>query len=101
MRGAQPSSSRRTIASSSGASAERVLRVGSVVAAREYGSQADALVRSNREFGDLASATDGLDGTTLPASYEVGLRTGPRMEERPDALGATLRQTAGVADVRY
>ena len=80
---------------------EAVLTLGSVVAAREYVSKADALVRFKRTFGDLASATDGLDGNPLPASYEVRLRTGPRMEERLDALGATLRQTAGVADVRY
>jgi len=80
---------------------EAVLTLGSVVAAREDVSKADALVRFKRTFGDLASATDGLDGNPLPASYEVRLRTGPRMEERLDALGATLRQTAGVADVRY
>jgi len=29
------------------------------------------------------------------------LRTGPGVEERLDALGASLRQTTGVADVRY
>ncbi len=80
---------------------EAVLTPGSVVAAREYVSKADALVRFKRTFGDLASATDGLDGNPLPASYEVRLRTGPGVEERLDALGATLRQTAGVADVRY
>ena len=80
---------------------EAVLTPGSVVAAREYVSKAEALVRFKRTFGDLASATDGLDGNPLPASYEVRLRTGPGMEERLDALGATLRQTAGVADVRY
>jgi cell division transport system permease protein len=80
---------------------EAVLTPGSVVAAREYVSKADALVRFKRTFGDLATATDGLSGNPLPASYEVTLRTGPGAEERLDALGATLRQTAGVADVRY
>ena len=80
---------------------EAVLTPGRVVAAREYVSKSDALVRFKRTFGDLASATDGLSGNPLPASYEVKLRTGPGMEERLDALGATLRQTAGVADVRY
>jgi cell division transport system permease protein len=80
---------------------EAVLTPGSVIAAREYVSKADALVRFKRTFGDLASTTDGLSGNPLPASYEVTLRTGPGVEERLDALGATLRQTAGVADVRY
>ena len=80
---------------------EAVLTPGSVVAAREYVSKVDALVRFNRTFGDLAPAADGLSANPLPASYEVTLRTGPGVEERLDALGATLRQTAGVADVRY
>jgi cell division transport system permease protein len=80
---------------------EAVLTPGSVVAAREYVSKADALVRFKRTFGDLASATDGLSANPLPASYEVTLRTGPGVEERLDALAAALRQTAGVADVRY
>ena len=80
---------------------EALLTPGSVVAVREYVSKADALVRFKRTFGDLASATDGLSANPLPASYEVKLRTGPGVEERLDALGATLRQTAGVADVRY
>jgi len=80
---------------------EAVLTPGSVVAGREYVSKADALVRFKRTFGDLASATDGLSANPLPASYEVKLHTGPGVEERLDALGATLRQTAGVADVRY
>ena len=80
---------------------EALLTPGSVVAAREYVSKADALVRFKRTFGDLVSATDGLSANPLPASYEVTVRTGPGVEERLDALGATLRQTAGVADVRY
>ena len=80
---------------------EDLLTPGSVVAVREYVSKADALVRFKRTFGDLASATDGLSANPLPASYEVKLRTGPGVEERLDALGASLRQTTGVADVRY
>ena len=80
---------------------EAVLTPGTVIAAREYVSKADALVRFKRTFGDLASTTDGLSANPLPASYEVTLRTGPGVEERLDALGTTLRQTAGVADVRY
>ena len=80
---------------------ETVLAPGGVVAAREYVSKSDALVRFKRTFGDLASAVGGLSDNPLPASYEVKLRTGPGVEERLDALGAALRQMAGVADVRY
>ena len=80
---------------------ETVLAPGGVVAAREYVSKSDALVRFKRTFSDLASAVDGLSDNPLPASYEVKLRTGPGVEASVDTLGATLRQTAGVADVRY
>ena len=38
---------------------------------------------------------------TLPASYEVRLKTGPASEAGVEALGAKLRDTSGVADVRY
>ena len=80
---------------------ETVLAPGGVVAAREYVSKSDALVRFKRTFSDLASAVDGLSDNPLPASYEVKLRTGPGVEASVDTLGATLRQAAGVADVRY
>ena len=80
---------------------ETILAPGSVVAAREYVSKSDALVRFKRTFGDLASAVDSLGDNPLPASYEVKLRTGPGVEASVDQLGATLRQAAGVADVRY
>jgi cell division transport system permease protein len=80
---------------------ETILAPGSVVAAREYVSKSDALVRFKRTFGDLASAVDSLSDNPLPASYEVTLRAGPGVEASVDQLGATLRQAAGVADVRY
>ena len=80
---------------------ETILVPGSVVAAREYVSKSDALARFKRTFSDLASALDSLGDNPLPASYEVKLRTGPGVEASVDRLGAALRQSGGVADVRY
>ena len=80
---------------------ETILARGTVVAAREYVSKSDALARFKRTFGDLASAVDSLGDNPLPASYEVTLRTGPGVEASVDRLAAALRQSAGVADVRY
>ena len=80
---------------------ERLLMPGGLVAAREYVSKSTALDRFRRTFGDLGSAFDGLDDNPLPASYEVRLSTGAGAESGADRLGATLRATAGVADLRY
>ena len=80
---------------------ETILARGTVVAAREYVSKSDGLARFKRTFGDLASAVDSLGDNPLPASYEVTLRTGPGVEASVDRLAAALRQSAGVADVRY
>lgn len=80
---------------------ERALAPGEVVAGREYVSKAAALARFKRTFGDVSSAIDGLGGNPLPASYEVQLRSGAAARARLDGLAAQLRQTPGVADVRY
>ena len=80
---------------------EAALAPNDVVAAREYVSKADALVRFKQTFTDLAAAADTLGDNPLPASYEVRLRTGPTAQSAVDALGSRLRQTPGVADVRY
>ena len=80
---------------------ETVLAPGDLVAGREYVSKADALVRFKQTFSDLAGAVDTLGGNPLPASYEVRLRTGPAAQTAVEALGQKLRQTPGVADVRY
>jgi cell division transport system permease protein len=82
-------------------SIEAVLAPGPIVAEREYVSKAEALVRFRQIFGELASAFDELGDNPLPASYEVRLRTGTAAQAGLDDLGARLRQTAGVADVRY
>ena len=80
---------------------ESALASNEIVAAREFVSKTDALVRFKQTFTDLAAAVDTLGDNPLPASYEVRLRTGPAAQSAVDALGARLRQTPGVADVRY
>lgn len=80
---------------------EKVLAPGDLVASYEYVSKSDALVRFKQTFGDLAAAIDALGDNPLPASMEVRLRTGPTAPDGVDTLASTLKQTPGVADVRY
>jgi len=83
---------------------ESLLAPSEIVASHEYVSKADALVRFKQTFTDLAGAVDTLGDNPLPASYEVRLQAGPVGPSGTsplDALGARLRQTPGVADVRY
>jgi len=80
---------------------ESLLTPSEIVTAHEYVSKADALVRFKQTFSDLAAAVDTLGDSPLPASYEVRLRTGSSAQTSVEALGARLRQTPGVADVRY
>src|SRR2546428_866354 len=80
---------------------ESLLTPSEIVTAHEYVSKADALVRFKQTFSDLAAAVDTLGDSPLPASYEVRLRTGPSAQTSVEALGGRLRQTPGVADVRY
>jgi cell division transport system permease protein len=80
---------------------EQAIAAAPVVTAREYVSKADALARFRRTFADLAAAVDGLGDNPLPASYELRLSGGPAARAAMDDLGTKLRQTPGVADVRY
>jgi cell division transport system permease protein len=80
---------------------EAVLAPSETIAAHEYVSKADALVRFKQTFGDLAATLDGLGNNPLPASLEVRLRPGPGASAGVDGLAAQLRQMPGVADVRY
>jgi cell division transport system permease protein len=80
---------------------ESVLEPSEIVAAREYVSKDTALTRFKQTFTDLAGSIETLGANPLPASYEVRLRTGPAAEAGIEALGAKLRETPGVADVRY
>ena len=82
------------------AAIELVLAPGELVAGHEYVSKADALTRFKQTFGDLATVVDSLDGNPLPASYEVRLL--PAGAQRAvESLSEKLRQTPGVADVRW
>jgi cell division transport system permease protein len=78
---------------------ERALAPGEIVASREYVSKEAALSRFKETFTDLGGSIDTLGANPLPASYEV--RLAPASEAGIDALGAKLRDTPGVADVRY
>jgi cell division transport system permease protein len=83
---------------------ERMLTGNDLIVSKEYLSKADALSRFKQTFADLATAVDGLGENPLPASYEVRLRAaaaGASSTGAVEALASTLRQAAGVADVRY
>jgi cell division protein FtsX len=79
---------------------ERLLAPGPLVAGHEYVSKAEALTRFKQTFADLATQPTRSKATrcrhpTRCASIQAP-RAGP-VEE----LAATLRQSPGVADVRY
>jgi cell division transport system permease protein len=80
---------------------ESALAPSEIVAAHEYVSKESALGRFKQTFSDLAGSIGTLGENPLPASYEVRLQTGPAAEAGVEALGARLRGTPGVADVRY
>lgn len=80
---------------------EQLIAPGGIVAGREYVSKAAALARFKQTFKDLSAAVDGLGENPLPASYEVRLEAAAATSGEVDRLGALLRQTPGVVDVRY
>jgi cell division transport system permease protein len=80
---------------------EGALAPSEIVASREYVSKETALSRFKDTFSDLAGSIATLGTNPLPASYEVRLKPGPASEAGLEALGARLRATSGVADVRY
>jgi cell division transport system permease protein len=79
---------------------ERLVAPGALVAGHEYVSKAEALTRFKQTFADLATQSDALEGNPMPASYEVRLNpdVGAGAVEE---LAVGLRQSPGVADVRY
>src|SRR5437660_1516301 len=83
------------------AAIERTLASAPVVGSQEFVSKQEALARFRRTFGELSASIDGLGENPLPASYEVRLRADTGAKRDVDALAERLRQTAGVADVRY
>jgi cell division transport system permease protein len=83
---------------------ERLLASSDLVAGKEFVSKADALARFKQTFADLAGSVDGLGENPLPASYEIRLRAGAAgtaSASSLEAFASRLRQSAGVADVRY
>ena len=80
---------------------ESALAPSDIIASREYVSKENALARFKETFSDLAGSLDTLGDNPLPASYEVQLKPGPAAEAGVESLGEKLRDTAGVADVRY
>jgi cell division transport system permease protein len=80
---------------------EQALASAPVVASHEYVSKTEALARFRRTFGDLSPSIDGLGENPLPASYEIRLRADEGTRKAVEDLAGTLRQTAGVSDVRY
>jgi cell division transport system permease protein len=80
---------------------EDALAASDLIASREYVSKEVALTRFKETFKDLADSITTLGDNPLPASYELRLKTGAAAEAGIDALGAKLRASAGVADVRY
>jgi len=83
------------------AAIERLVAPSSLVAGHEYVSKAEALTRFKQTFADLATQTDALEGNPMPASYEVHLNPSLGAPGPVEELAAKLRQSPGVADVRY
>ena len=80
---------------------EGALAPSEIVASREYVSKNTALSRFRETFSDLAGSIETLGSNPLPASYEVRLKAGPAAQAGVEGLGARLRATSGVVDVRY
>ena len=80
---------------------ERLVAPGALVAGHEYVSKAEALQRFKQTFADLATQTDSLESNPMPASYEVRLNPSAGAPGPVEELAARLRQSPGVADVRY
>lgn len=83
---------------------ERLLAPGgptSAVAGYEFVSKEEALRRFKVTFADLATSIETVEGNPLPASYEVRLAPSPEAQTHVEGLVEKLRESAGVADVRY
>jgi cell division transport system permease protein len=82
---------------------ERLLAPGanSPVASFEFVSKDEALRRFKTTFADLAGSIESVDGNPLPASYEVRLSPSPEAQAPIESLVEKLRDSAGVADVRF
>jgi cell division transport system permease protein len=80
---------------------EAMVDASGVADGREYVSKTDALARFRREFADLSSLAEDLEGNPFPASVEVRIRAGAESGGEVGALVERLAALPGVADVRY
>lgn len=80
---------------------ESALQPGDMVVGRTYLSKAEALTHFKQTFGDLSAVIAEVGDNPLPASYEVRLKPDVLGGQGVESLAARLRQTPGVADVRY
>lgn len=88
-----------TVTAEQRAALERTLTTGNIVESHQYLSKADALARFKKTFADLSGTIESFGENPLPASYEVRLR--PGAEGAVDLLLTEIKQSPGVADVRY
>jgi cell division transport system permease protein len=72
-----------------------------LAARREYLSKDEARRRFQRDFRDLAVASDALAANPFPASVEIRLKGELSGSDEVDALAVKLTSTPGVADVRF
>jgi cell division transport system permease protein len=80
---------------------EQVLAKADGVASHQYVSPADALRRFTVDVPEMASLTASLGENPFPGAFEVRLAPGPGGEAAAQALGAALKATGDVEDVRY
>jgi cell division transport system permease protein len=80
---------------------ERLFAPGGAVTSYEYVSKDEAMQRFKAMFADLAPTADSLETNPFPASYEVRLNSAAAAPAQVDALVDKLRESQGVAEVRY
>jgi cell division transport system permease protein len=80
---------------------ERLLAPGGPVAAVEHVTKEEAVRRFRQVFSDLAPTIDGLGSNPLPESYEVRIAPQAGAAAQVEQLVQRLRDSSGVADVRY
>lgn len=80
---------------------ERVLGPGGPVTGFTRVSKEEAIRRFRQVFSDLAPTIDSLGSNPLPESYEVRIASQAGASAEVDRLVQRLRDTSGVADVRY
>lgn len=83
------------------AAIERTLRNSPLVARLTPVSKEEALARLRSDFADLAGLVGGLEGSPIPASFDVRLRAETDPPGALDELAGRLSSMPGVADVRY